>query len=112
MTKTELRKHNENKLNVLSVVLESKIDSLLSVLSNDLQNIQNIEQFKQELLFSVAEIKKLCKSHSAVLRLAYMIYFFNLPEEKKEQYTRGLKKELCTVVFEKKESAENLSFIE
>ena len=113
MTKTELKKYNEKKIHNLSIKLESKIVDLLS--GDFVSKINNIEidkQSKDELLFSVAEIKKLCKAQSEVLRLAFMVHFFNLSDELKERYTKALKKELCSVVYEPKETAVNISFLE
>ena len=102
MTKTELKKHNEKKIVYKSLELESKLESLLSGdFIRKINKLEIDEQFKKELLFCVAEIKKMCKSQSDVLRLAYLIFFFkNLSEDLKERYTKGLKKALCDVLFE------------
>ena len=89
MTKKELQKENRQK-----------IVSLTNELTNKLNNLTNIdEQSRNELLFSVAEIKSLCISHSEALRLAGVIAnYVYLTDKQKAYFSALLRKELDKIL--------------
>lgn len=89
MTKKELQKENRQK-----------IVSLTDELTNKLNNLKNIdEQSRNELLFSVAEINVLCKSHSEALRLAGVIAnYVHLTDKQKAYFSALLRKELDKIL--------------
>lgn len=92
-TKKEQRNINFKKAYNVSVCIENKI-----------KNIDIDEQFQQELLFCVAELKQLCKSQSEAIRLAYVILFYDLPVELKQKLIKQLKKELIIIAEDNNQS--------
>lgn len=80
--KTQKEKRDEKINRIVKISKELEILINQSIINQDL---------RVEFLILIKELNDLCKAQSTILRLAYMIYFFkNLPEDKKELYTRGL----------------------
>lgn len=88
-TKKEIRKENRNKIVKLTEELGNKISQSIFIVD---------EQFKQELLFSVAEILELCQAQSEAIRFAEMVACWNLSAEKDILFKALLRKQLDKIL--------------